>query len=75
MNYSKPRPVAATPDPVLGENDAAGFIGVSTRTLQKWRQVGGGPTYSKIGRLVRYRQSALEAFLARGERANTSESA
>lgn len=64
------------PDPssrVLTEVEAAKYLNISPRTLQKWRQVGGGPTYRALGRLVRYRHADLDAFLAAGERRNTSE--
>ena len=56
-------------DTILYDEDAAGkYIGgalspISTRTLQRWRLEGVGPTYVKLGRLVRYRQSDLDAFL------------
>ncbi len=56
-------------DTILYDEEAAGkYIGgalspVSTRTLQRWRLEGFGPTYVKLGRLVRYRQSDLESFL------------
>ena len=53
----------------LFDEDAAGkYIGgsqspVSTRTMQRWRLEGVGPTYVKLGRLVRYRQSDLDTYL------------
>jgi len=56
------------------EQEAAFYTNYSRRTLQKWRTVGGGPKYLKIGRTVRYRLEDLDAFLAAGERHNTSES-
>ena len=61
-------------DPNLLEDEAARYLNVSSRTLQKWRQIGGGPKFIKLGggRLVRYRRSALDEFLASGERNNTS---
>jgi excisionase family DNA binding protein len=59
---------------ILTEEEAAEYSGFSRRTLQKWRVVGGGPKYLKIGRAVRYRADDLDAFLAAGERRNTSES-
>ncbi len=63
---------------ILYDEEAAGkYIGgasspISPRTLQRWRLEGVGPTFVKLGRLVRYRQSDLEAFL--DERARTSTS-
>lgn len=63
---------------VLYDEEAAGkYIGgtespVSSRTLQRWRLEGVGPTYVKLGRLVRYRQADLDTFLE--ERACSSTS-
>ena len=43
---------------------AAEYIGVKPGTLQVWRSTKRYPLpYLKIGRLVRYRQSDLDAFL------------
>jgi predicted DNA-binding transcriptional regulator AlpA len=36
----------------------------AVKTLQKWRLNGEGPPYVKVGALVRYRRSDLEAWLA-----------
>ena len=63
---------------ILYDEDTAGkYIGgtqspISTRTLQRWRLEGVGPTYVKLGRLVRYRQSDLESFLEERTRTSTS---
>ena len=59
------------------EEGAASYIGgpispLSTRTMQRWRLEGVGPTYVKLGRLVRYRKSDLDLFLE--ERTCTSTS-
>jgi excisionase family DNA binding protein len=59
---------------VQTEEEAAEYTNFSRRTLQKWRVVGGGPKYLKIGRAVRYRVEDLDAFLGAGVRRNTSES-
>lgn len=60
------------PDPLLNETAAGIYIGgednpISERTLQRWRFERTGPPYIKIGRLIRYRKSALDAFLNAGE--------
>jgi excisionase family DNA binding protein len=52
--------------------EAAKYLNVSARTLQKWRQTGGGPMYVKIGGAVRYPQSSFDQFLAVSARHNTS---
>jgi predicted DNA-binding transcriptional regulator AlpA len=55
---------------------AADYLGVGKSTLEKWRVVGGGPRYSKIGpRIVVYDTDDLDEFAARGLRSSTSEAA
>lgn len=55
-------------DPLLSEQEAAAFLGVKPATLQVWRSSRRyALSYIKIGRLVRYRQSALVAFLSSRE--------
>lgn len=61
MAISTPNP---TKDEILGNTDAAEYIGVTPRTLEVWRctkryQI----PFIKVGRLVKYRKSALDAFL------------
>ncbi|WP_427500757.1 helix-turn-helix domain-containing protein [Methylomonas sp. MED-D] len=53
-----------TNDEILNNTDAAEYIGVTPRTLEVWRctkryQI----PFIKVGRLVKYRKSALDAFL------------
>lgn len=50
-------------DPLLKSDDAAGYIGVNPKSLSNTRSKGEGPDYIKVGRLVRYRQSALDRYL------------
>jgi len=63
---------------VLYDEETAGkYIGgtnspVSSRTLQRWRLEGVGPTYVKLGRLVRYRQTDLDTFLEERTCSSTS---
>ncbi len=52
--------------PLLTPKEAAKHIGVTPRTLAVWRCVGRyNIPYIKVGRLVKYRKSALDAFLDR----------
>lgn len=58
----------APADPLLSEQQAAQVLGVKPSTLQVWRSTRRYQlAYIKVGRLVRYRQSALQAFLASRE--------
>jgi excisionase family DNA binding protein len=50
--------------PLRNEAEASEFLGVKPTTLQIWRCTKRYPLpYVKVGRLVRYRQSDLDAFL------------
>lgn len=53
-------------DPLLTPPQASAYLGVSENTLSVWRCVGRySIPYIKAGRLVKYRKSALDAFLNR----------
>ena len=53
-------------DPLLTPPEAAAYIGVTENTLSVWRCVGRyNIQFVKVGRLVKYRKSALDAFLER----------
>lgn len=52
-------------DRLLDEREAAAILNVSVGTLQVWRSTRRYPlAYTKIGRAVRYRRSAVLAFIA-----------
>lgn len=42
-------------------------------TLEKWRSVGGGPPFIKMGRRVIYDRKDLDAWLAARKRRSTSD--
>ena len=46
--------------PFLNTAQAAFYIGLSQRTLEKMRLTGGGPKYRKHGRYVRYHIDELD---------------
>jgi excisionase family DNA binding protein len=53
-------------DPLFTPPEAAAYIGVTENTLSVWRCVGRyNIQFIKVGRLVKYRKSALDAFLDR----------
>lgn len=49
-------------DDLLTEEEAAAELRVTMHCLRRRRQRRQTPTYIKVGRLVRYRRSDLEAF-------------
>ena len=52
------------PDPLISEAETAALLDVKPGTLQVWRSTKRYPLpYVKVGRLVRYRHSAVVAFL------------
>ena len=58
---------------LMTEVEAASLLGMSRRTLQKWRLKGGGPEYLKIGKNVRYAKDYLYGWLEGCRRRSTSE--
>lgn len=53
-----------TTDPLLSEQQTAEVLGVKATTLQVWRSTRRYPLqYVKVGRNVRYRASAVQAFI------------
>lgn len=58
---------------LYSQNDVAEQLGCSVRTLERYRVSGDGPRFVKVGRLVRYRASDLDEWLAGRVRGSTSE--
>lgn len=51
-------------DPLYDTSEAAEYLGLADNTLPVWRCTGRYDlSYIKVGRLVRYRKSTLDAFL------------
>lgn len=48
-------------------------LGISRRTVESWRVKGGGPTFVRIGHLVRYRREDVAAWLESQTRRSTSD--
>ncbi|MDX8437669.1 MULTISPECIES: helix-turn-helix transcriptional regulator [Mesorhizobium] len=48
--------------PFLNTAQAAFYVGLSQRTLEKMRLKGGGPQFRKHGRFVRYHIDELDAW-------------
>lgn len=48
---------------MLSQQQVAQILGVSTKTLEYWRWKKKGPKFLKIGRLARYRESDIIAYI------------
>lgn len=68
-----PDPNAGLPPRYLRTAEAARFLGLSPRTLEKHRIYGTGPTYRKIGARVVYAIADLNAWADRGTKTSTSD--
>jgi excisionase family DNA binding protein len=56
-------------DPLVSRAEAARLLGVKVGTLEVWASTGRYDLpFVKVGRLVRYRMSDLEAFIRRRRR-------
>ena len=65
---------ASIPPRYLRTPEAARFLGLSGRTLEKHRTFGTGPAYRKIGGRVVYRVEDLQRWADQGLRISTSDS-
>jgi hypothetical protein len=59
--------------------EAAQYVALSPKTLEKLRCIGGGPEFVRLGgganggRMIRYDPNALDSWIARGRRRSTSD--
>ncbi|MGY4197317.1 helix-turn-helix transcriptional regulator [Bradyrhizobium sp. USDA 4520] len=65
--------VAGVPPRFLRTPEAARFLGLSSRTLEKHRTYGTGPAYRKLGGRVVYAIDDLQAWADRGAVTSTSD--
>ncbi|MBN98159.1 MAG: hypothetical protein CME16_02750 [Gemmatimonadetes bacterium] len=49
---------------MIREEDAANYLGLSPKTLARWRWAGKGPVFHKFGSAVRYSVDELESFVS-----------
>ena len=68
-----PDPLAGFPPRYLRTPEAARFLSLSGRTLEKHRTYGTGPAYRKIGGRVVYALEDLQAWATRGAKTSTSD--
>ena len=62
-----------TPTKFMIQAEAADYLRVSERTLERWRVLGGGPKFRKFGRRVVYGTADLEAWADERVAGSTSE--
>ncbi|MFB9655061.1 helix-turn-helix transcriptional regulator [Microbacterium imperiale] len=62
-------------DALIRPDTLADRLGTTERNLSEWRITGRGPRYIRIGRSVRYRPEAVDAWLLAQEHASTAEEA
>jgi predicted DNA-binding transcriptional regulator AlpA len=60
---ASPRPAGSPESDLLTTTEAAPHVRLSPRTLEKYRVLGGGPKYKKLGARVFYSSSDLKAWL------------
>lgn len=51
-------------DKLLTQKEVKEIIGLADSTLEQWRLKGKGPKFIKLGRLVRYRLSDIDAYIS-----------
>lgn len=61
------------PSKFMNEKRAAAYLGLSRKTLEKWRNQGKGPPYKKFGRNVMYSLYELDGWAEAQTRHSTSE--
>ena len=57
----------------LSTRQAAEYLGLSTRTLDRYRVSGAGPKFHKFGNRVRYARADVEAWAAERRYSSTSD--
>lgn len=63
------------PDELLNQSKAAKILGTTEKFLEARRTRGGGIPFIRVGRLVRYRKSDVDAWLESRRVHSTSEAA
>lgn len=59
---------------ILRQNGAAKYVGLAESTLEKFRSIGGGPRFVRLGaRAVGYDLRDLDEWIERQKRSSTSE--
>lgn len=76
MGLSRTEQIAAVVDAIFGQDprqvldpyQASGYLAITTKQLAQWRDDKTGPRYSVMpGGAIRYKRSALDAWLSKFE--------
>lgn len=69
----EPAAVSRTDLDFVDTSTAASLLGLSQKTLERWRVHGGGPIYRKMGRRVVYGRADLVDFADAAARQHTAQ--
>ena len=58
---------------LINETEASRVLGLSVKTLRRWRWAGRGPRFVKIGAAVKYEPPVLAAYIKARRRTSTSD--
>lgn len=62
--HSKSEPETLSPSPpLLSTREAAAYLGIAMKTLDRWASLGVGPRYYKLEKHRRYTQEDIQAWL------------
>ena len=64
---------SSLPERLLTTSEAATLVGLSPNHLEKLRVRGGGPSYIKLGRQVRYEPQSIADWISSARRSSTSD--
>ena len=65
--------MSGQPTKYLGTREAAAFLGLSPRTLDRYRVTGEGPAFHKFGTRIRYARADLEDWASARRMTSTSD--
>ena len=58
---------------LLNNREAAEYLGLSVRTMNRYRVTGDGPPYYRLGNRVRYVRAELDEWVTGSRRTSTSD--
>ena len=57
--------LAHAPTRYLKSKQAAQYLDMANLTLEKWRALGQGPAFTRVGKFIRYDRQDLDEFMTR----------